>query len=152
MMVNRQIEYVEERCITCDMLFFVPKEFQDRRRKDKMSFYCPLGHAQAYAESEADRLRRERDRLKQDAARLEEEKAQAWRAVEEAEAARCAAEAAKARIEKRVGAGICPCCSRSFSNVSRHMKAKHPDVPFVPATKKAARVRTKPGTVAEGAS
>lgn len=37
------------------------------------------------------------------------------------------AEAAKARRKlKRVQNGVCPCCNRSFWNLERHMKSKHP--------------------------
>lgn len=38
---------------------------------------------------------------------------------------------------KARGAGVCPCCNRTFSQLSRHMQSKHPDVPFVPAAKPA---------------
>lgn len=31
------------------------------------------------------------------------------------------------KIKKRVSAGVCPCCQRTFQNVARHMKCKHPD-------------------------
>lgn len=26
----------------------------------------------------------------------------------------------------RVGAGVCPCCKRTFQQLARHMKCKHP--------------------------
>lgn len=31
-----------------------------------------------------------------------------------------------AKVKKRVGHGICPCCNRSFEDLRRHMEAKHP--------------------------
>ncbi len=34
--------------------------------------------------------------------------------------------AAKTRIKNRIAAGVCPCCNRSFQNLSRHMSNKHP--------------------------
>jgi hypothetical protein len=37
------------------------------------------------------------------------------------------AEEAKARLEKRVRSGLCPCCKRSFVNLKRHMATKHPE-------------------------
>lgn len=30
-------------------------------------------------------------------------------------------------IKKRVGNGVCPCCNRTFENLSRHMSCKHPE-------------------------
>jgi hypothetical protein len=30
------------------------------------------------------------------------------------------------RIRNRIAAGVCPCCTRTFKNVARHIKDKHP--------------------------
>lgn len=30
------------------------------------------------------------------------------------------------RIKKRVSAGVCPCCKRTFKQLAAHMKTKHP--------------------------
>ena len=29
---------------------------------------------------------------------------------------------------KRVHNGVCPCCNRSFQNLQKHMKTKHPEI------------------------
>jgi hypothetical protein len=34
-----------------------------------------------------------------------------------------------ALLHRRVGNGVCPCCSRSFTNLKRHIRSKHPDYP-----------------------
>jgi hypothetical protein len=44
-----------------------------------------------------------------------------------AEQARLKAERKTKRIEKRIHAGVCPCCNRTFQNLARHMNTKHPD-------------------------
>lgn len=31
------------------------------------------------------------------------------------------------RVRDRVKNGVCPCCNRTFENLARHMKTKHPD-------------------------
>ncbi len=31
------------------------------------------------------------------------------------------------RLKKRVTNGVCPCCTRSFQNLKRHMATKHPE-------------------------
>jgi hypothetical protein len=43
-------EYEVETCIheNCGVHFAVPKQFQDKRRKDHKTFYCPNGHPQYY--------------------------------------------------------------------------------------------------------
>lgn len=119
--------FEEQDCINCGVRFGVPYGYTERRRQDKKSFYCPNGHSMAYTESEADRLRRERDRLKQDTARLEDER----RAAQQREVAALeraqAAEKREARLKKRAAAGACPCCSRNFTNLARHIASKHPE-------------------------
>lgn len=110
-------------CGKCGVEFMMPSHFQREcsEQGDKRTWYCPNGHPRVYSESEADTLRRERDRLKQQAARLEDEKRAAERLAD-------AAKAETARLRKRIGNGVCPCCNRSFANVAKHMKSKHPDV------------------------
>lgn len=107
-------------CCDCGVRFGVPDGFTANRRKDKRAFTCPNGHSMSYKESEADRLRRERDNLQQQIARVEDEKRTAQAETEKAVAA-------KKRLEKRINAGVCPCCTRSFTNMARHMKTKHPE-------------------------
>lgn len=31
------------------------------------------------------------------------------------------------RLATRANHGVCPCCKRTFSQLARHMKTKHPD-------------------------
>lgn len=31
------------------------------------------------------------------------------------------------RLKKRIAAGVCPCCNRSFANLREHMAGQHPD-------------------------
>ena len=138
-MANRTIrvsvahDVIISRCVNCGIEYGVTVDFDEDRRKDKRSFFCPNGHSMSYGENEEDRLRRERDRLKQDNARLEDMRIQAYRALEAEAAQRKKAQAEMKRVQRRAAAGVCPCCNRSFVALSRHMKTKHPDVPFMPA-------------------
>jgi hypothetical protein len=95
---------------------------------------CPNGHQRGWVkgeeEIEREKIRRERDQLKQDAARLAEEIASANARAE-------TAERKVQQAKRRAVAGVCPCCTRTFVNVQRHMKSKHPNV--VPLEQKAAR-------------
>lgn len=107
-------------CGECGTEFAVPAKFDDEKRANGAAFYCPNGHSRVYRESQVDKLRRERDRLQQDMARVEDEK-------REAERRAILAEKREQRLKKRAAAGSCPCCKRSFSNMARHMKDKHPE-------------------------
>lgn len=116
-----------EVCCNCGIEFAMPLAFQNACRADsKKSFYCPNGHGQHYATSEADKLRRERDRLKQDAARLQDEIREAREAGAAAQRQASAFKGVATRIRNRVQNGVCPCCNRTFLDLARHMASKHP--------------------------
>ena len=80
---------------------------------------------QCYTESEVDKLRKQ----------LTDEKLKRERAERDTEWARVAerqAEAARAKVEKklrlqtrRIEAGVCPHCQRTFKQLAAHMKCKH---------------------------
>jgi hypothetical protein len=125
--------HVLTQCQTCSVWHTVPQIIYESLRRLGGYYYCPSGHQWGWrtgtekAENEA--VRRERDRLKQDAARLEDELADARAKI-------ATAEKKYLQARRRAVAGVCPCCNRSFENVQRHMKTKHPNV--VPLAQKAA--------------
>lgn len=58
-MANINIEFVQEDCASCGMVFMVTKAYQARKAKDHTCFYCPDGHCMIYlGETEEARLRR----------------------------------------------------------------------------------------------
>lgn len=118
-------EFEEQGCINCSILFWVPKGFTDNRRKDKRDFYCPNGHAMAFTENEADRLRRERDRLKQNEAYLQDRLKREQTSREAAERSASAMRGQVTKLKNRAANGVCPCCNRTFSDLQRHMASKH---------------------------
>jgi hypothetical protein len=105
----------------------------DRQSKHGGYHHCPNGHLQGWSKDvcEDEKMRRERDLLKQETARLEESITAERRLREEAEMA-------LRKHKKRAAAGVCPCCTRTFSNMARHMKTKHPDYNVVPLKAKSA--------------
>lgn len=129
------IGYIELRCCRCNVIFFLPPDLHNTARRDEtVWFYCPHGHRQHFSagESEADKLRRERDRLKQQIARHRDVSRQ-WE--EEAGRAKHQARAYKGQVTKlkrRAKAGLCPCCSRHFDNLERHIETKHPEMSTEP--------------------
>lgn len=120
-------------CVSCYVHFGMPAGMIAKRREDGHAFYCPNGHQMSFTESDLVKMRRERDRLKQDAARLEQQNAEArqrlqraWEDLDVEAKARKKAETEVKRQKKRAAAGVCPCCSRSFVDLARHMSSKHP--------------------------
>ena len=124
------------RCASCGVQYGVTAEFDEDRRNDGKAFYCPNGHTLSYGETEVDRIRRERDRLKQSLAEIDQSRAAAWNRAKEETAKREKVEKELKRQQRRVNAGVCPCCNRSFVALARHMQVKHPDVPYVPTVVK----------------
>ena len=119
-------------CYECKCEMWITDSLYEAARCDsKISFYCPYGHPQHYPksprESAEDALRRERDRLAQRIAERDDEITR-QRGLREATERRLSAQRGMVtRIKNRVGHGICPCCSRTFENLQRHMKSKHAD-------------------------
>lgn len=108
-------------CADCGLPWGVPYHFQERRREDHKTFYCPNGHSNWYPqENKEERLAKELDAAKRDAQHQREQ-----RVIEERKNRALRGELTKTK--KRIAGGVCPCCNRTFENLSRHMKGQHPD-------------------------
>lgn len=108
---------------TCGLMYAIPESLHNQldAKRERRSVYCPLGHQWHYVgKSDAEKVRELQDRLAAERAQHDQE-----RATLKAQATR--AKNAKARLEKRAAAGVCPCCNRTFQQLARHMKTKHPD-------------------------
>lgn len=115
--LQAQVRFKSQVCISCGVHFCIPSELDQKLRENRKDFYCPNGHSQHYvAETEADKLRRELKRKEQEVADQVHAKLRAQSELEKAN-----------KKLKRVTNGLCPCCNRSFINLARHMKVKHPE-------------------------
>lgn len=123
------IVFAFSECITCGVLYCVPKNLWDEQQKLGGFHSCSNGHSQGWSQSDSTegKLRRERDLLKQQTARLEDEKREAIARAEKAEAEATAANEKAKRLKKRAAAGTCPCCRRTFSSLAVHMRVQHPE-------------------------
>lgn len=124
-------EFVIEECCNCGIAFGLTRAFksecQKKRGPSGKRFYCPNGHDQFYVgETEADKLRRERDSLAQRVAEWQDEAGKERSLREEAERSAAAFKGQATKLRKRAANGVCPCCTRSFTNLQRHMATKHP--------------------------
>lgn len=112
----------------CGIVFAVPFSWDRQRRSDHSDWYCPNGHIQHYS-GESDAEREKRLRL---AAERERDMAtrgrDIWKErVEHEQRSHAATRGHLTRAKRRAAAGVCPCCSREFQNLKRHMHTKHPD-------------------------
>jgi hypothetical protein len=124
-------EGVWHECCQCKCIMWTPTALNEAasRSRGKVEFFCPYGHGQVYAEgeTEADKLRRERDRLAQQIAQRDDEIRRTREGWDAAERERAKLEKQMKQEHKRVSSGVCPCCTRSFQNLRRHIATKHPD-------------------------
>jgi hypothetical protein len=117
---TKYITLEETSCCNCGVLFAVPDDWLANRRETGAGFYCPNGHSLVFKKSEAQKLREQ----------LEAEQRRVIRISNERDAEKRYASAMKGQVtklKKRAAAGLCPCCNRSFVQLERHMKSKHPD-------------------------
>jgi len=107
----------EIQCGSCGILHAIPTSMYDAARREGGFWTCPNGHSRGWKngadQEELAKLRRERDRLAQQAAQKDDELAAQTKQIK--------------KLKKRASAGTCPCCSRSFSNMSTHMRKQHPE-------------------------
>ncbi len=118
-------------CPSCNATYALNSAYVERRRQDGRGWLCPYCHGSTsfHGNDENSKLKKQ----------LAEEVARRDRALADANTLRAEVAAAKAATEKlkrRTANGVCPCCTRSFSNVAQHIRDKHPE--FVPGASKAA--------------
>ena len=110
-----------EDCCSCGAIFGLEQHRITRLKKEGGNFYCPhCGTQQHYVESENQKLK---ERLAQEKHRAEAFKRQATYEAK----SKAAIKGHLTRTKKRIGAGVCPCCNRTFKQLANHMKAKHPE-------------------------
>lgn len=116
-LTNFSITMVTEVCINCGIPFGIPHNYQQRLKQTHENFHCPNGHKQHYVgQTEA-------EKLKEQLRRKENELTQTCAAKIQLES-----QLTKAQNKlKRVHAGQCPCCNKTYKHLTAHMKNKHPD-------------------------
>ena len=115
---NIQIKMRDMQCPECGVLFSMPQTLHDEaKRHSSQSWYCPNGHSRHFAKSKDQlRIAELEDTLRK------EEKRRSW-----AESDATAARKELKKNHRRIGNGVCPCCNRTFKQLQRHMKNKHPE-------------------------
>lgn len=107
-------------CGECGIQFSVPETWRAEKQHNGSGWYCPNGHSRVYRETDVDKLKRV-------LAEEQRRHAQTLSRLNEAEAAERKVQKAMRRMQKRSAAGLCPCCNRTFQQLARHMKTKHPE-------------------------
>ena len=124
------VKLTEVNCGACGGVYAINERKHEWCRENGESWncpYCQIGWGFNHSGSELTKARRA----------LEEERKRKESALARAnEAERAKAEALKQlkgtktklhNVKDRISKGVCPCCTRSFQNLARHMKTKHPE-------------------------
>lgn len=124
------VQLVAHWCNGCGMPYGLPSDFLKDRQRDGKSWTCPNGCVRLYRKTESEK-ENERLTAELDAARSLAERESRRRNRAEAQARlseyqRRAAKGQLTKTKKRIAAGVCPCCNRTFQNVARHIAGQHP--------------------------
>lgn len=115
-----QLNYTETLTVTscwCGIHLAVPDNLLRFAQNHKdHSIYCPIGHKFVFKDTFEEKLETERRRHQATRDLLHQE-----------ERSHVATRGHLTRQRKRVEAGVCPCCNRTFKQLAAHMKNKHPD-------------------------
>lgn len=115
-------------CAKCAVLFAFPEQWVTAFRSSHQNFFCPAGHNNYFpAETDEEKLRKQ---LAQAQTNIEHKEAAISSLREQRaqlERSRASLRGVHTRICNRVKNGVCPCCNRTFANLSAHMHTKHPD-------------------------
>lgn len=120
--LNVNLYYKTTECFTCGITIAMPSDLYNRRLKDGKYFYCPKGHSQYFIQGQT------KEEQLQKQLKIAHDSNAFLRKQNEQERNRTRGQkAAKTRIKNRITNGVCPCCNRTFKQLARHMKNKHPD-------------------------
>jgi hypothetical protein len=116
----QQLETTE--CISCGVTFAFPKTLIDKQRRDGGYHYCPNGHQQGWSQELS-----ENGKLKAELEAKNREIALQGSHLKHKDDQIAAQKGINTKLRKRIGAGVCPCCHRTFQQLAGHMATKHPD-------------------------
>ncbi len=120
-------------CATCGVRFAISGDLYRRVVTNaEGSIFCPsCGNKTMWRESD------DQKKIKQLEQKLQWEAAQSARLKVESDRLKASRDAVKSslqatkgvvtRMKRRVAAGTCPCCHRTFKQLTAHMANKHPD-------------------------
>lgn len=111
-------------CWSCGMSFALPLSMYRDFKVEPEVFYCPKGCRLIYGEPD---WKQELRQARQDATRYKEQAADNQARAERLMRQKAAIKGQLTKTKKRVAHGVCPCCNRTFENLSRHMETKHPE-------------------------
>lgn len=106
----------------CGTRLGVPSELHRVAKNEGHEIYCPLGHQFVFRDTLEKKLAATEQRLAEEKRRVSATRD----LLAQEERSHAATRGHLTRHRKRASAGVCPCCNRTFQQLARHMKTKHP--------------------------
>ena len=126
--INVEVQLTEINCGECGGTYAINERYREAKYQVGGSWNCPycrVGWGYA-GQSENAQLKKKLEQEEKRRKWAEENATSARKEAEESERRRKAQKAATTRMKKRVQAGVCPCCNRTFKQLAAHMENKHP--------------------------
>lgn len=118
------VKLIELTCGTCGVPHAIPEKMYETLKNEGGFWHCPNGHQRGWSEGT---IAAELKRARQALAQKDDEIREKAKLVEEMNQLLQAQKRQTASLKKRAANGVCPCCNRTFVQLARHMKTKHPD-------------------------
>ena len=110
-------------CPICGVHFAIPANQYDYLKEKGGSFWCPNGHSLNFGDPTTDKLKREILALQRRLAEAHEEITRQKNVV-------IYKNEKFLQLGKRINAGVCPHCHRTFRALARHVQTVHPGEPL----------------------
>lgn len=115
------VQLTEISCGECGGTYAINERYREQKHTAGGFWTCPYCKCGwGYGTSQIDKVKKQ----------LQEEQERHQRTLTRLNATERAEHKVKRelkRVNTRVSAGVCPCCNRTFQQLARHMKCKHPD-------------------------
>ena len=114
-----KVEMKTIECANCGIVFGLTDTFVYNRKETHHGFFCPNGHSNYWPDkTEAERLKFQLDQTKGEVERLRQQRDEALSEIS-------LKNKETASMARRIHAGVCPLCHRTFKQLQRHMESKH---------------------------
>lgn len=127
--INVAVTLTEINCGECGGTYALNERYRSQKADKGGGWHCPYCQCNwgYFGETTVQKLQKQ---LEEEQRRLEwaRENAQSEReARERTERRLIARKGVNTRLRNRIKNGVCPCCTRTFMNLQRHIKTQHPD-------------------------
>lgn len=111
-------------CGTCGVWHAIPLTMFDSCYEEGGFWHCPNGHQRGYTEGS---LHKQLEKEKKRRMWAEENAKRMSKEADHQKSRANGFKSALTKVKKRASAGVCPCCNRTFKQLAKHMKMKHPE-------------------------